>query len=96
MSNVDFEENFKSSNNSQQGFSEPKGLSGLLIKTGIVSNAKSAEIVLLVIAIASFAASIYIAISFLFPSSPTASNENPQSFEDFQRIIEQAEQGQNN
>jgi hypothetical protein len=75
MSNVDFGEGQNTG-----GFSRPyqnpesKGMVGLLIKWGVAKDAKIANIILLVIALAFFGISIYLAVAFLIPPRAPVGN----------------------
>jgi hypothetical protein len=53
---------------------EDKGMVGLLIKWGVTDNAKTANIILLIIALAFFGLSIYLSLAFLIPPSAPAAN----------------------
>jgi len=53
---------------------ESKGMVGLLIKWGVVDNAKTANIILLIIALAFFGISIYLAVAFLIPPKAPVGN----------------------
>jgi len=81
MSDVYFdEENKKIRYNFQNNF-KPKGMAGLLIKWGIVNDEKTAQILLLVIAIIFMATSVFITFNFLLPQSNSvpSSNQNTQN-----------------
>lgn len=68
MSNVDFGEGQNTGGFSRQYQNpEAKGMVGLLIKWGVTDNAKVANIILLVIALAFFGISVYLAVAFLIP-----------------------------
>ncbi len=75
MSNVDFGEaqNTGGFARSYQG-PEAKGMVGLLIKWGVTDNAKTANLILLAIALAFFGISIYLAVAFLIPPKPPVRN----------------------
>jgi len=73
MSNVDFGEaqNTGGFAGSYQN-PEEKGMVGLLIKWGVTKDAKIANIILVLVALAFFGISIYLSISFLVPpKAPT-------------------------
>jgi hypothetical protein len=67
MSQVDFEESRNNSFSYSYQNQESKGLIGLLIKWGIVNDAKTANLVLLGMAVLFFSISIYLAYAFLIP-----------------------------
>jgi hypothetical protein len=91
MSNVDFGEG-----QNRGGFARPyqipetKGMIGLLIKWGIVNDAKTANLVLLGMAVLFFGISIYLAYAFLIP--PKAPVGNGAGLNPLQERINQAQQ----
>jgi hypothetical protein len=95
MSDVDFGEKFSSNSFVQSDF-EPRGLVGLLIKWGIAKDNKTAEIILLIMAVLFFGISIYITVNFLLPQDQTGSYNKTNSLNPLQERIEQRRLGGGN
>jgi len=75
MSQVDFGETQNNAFSRAYQNPEEKGMVGLLIKWGVAKDAKVANIILLLLALAFFGVSIYLAVSFLIPpKAPVGQN----------------------